>query len=86
MKDDEIISVLQGESRHRGATELGELLSTLLDDRLSQGSLISYFKRSFPEIPLRTVTEASAWSRVGGDLSDAEFNAMLKPWLPRAKS
>lgn len=53
-----------------------------MNGRLSQGILITFFKSAFPEIPLRVLLEAGAWHRVsGGGLTDAEFDALLAPWI-----
>jgi len=43
---------------------------------------VTYFKRAFPDIPLRILLDAGGWSRVGGGtLSDADFNDLLRPWV-----
>lgn len=58
MNDEEIIDQLRRERTGRSATELAELLNTLTGGGLSHGTLITYFKRAFPEIPLRVLQEA----------------------------
>jgi hypothetical protein len=84
VRDEDIVKALRAESYHRCASELADLLDQLSEEGLSQGSMISYFKRAFPEIPLRILIDASGWSRLsGGGLGDLEFNAMLSSWLPR---
>lgn len=57
-------------------------LDHLTGGGLHPSTLISYFKRAFPKIPLRTLTESTAWHRVsGGEMSDEAFNALLRPWI-----
>lgn len=79
---DEIISALQAARGHYSAVELAELLSHLMGSALCQSILITYFKRAFPQIPLRVLLQAGGWNRVsGGGVSDEQFNEMLYPWL-----
>jgi hypothetical protein len=83
VNDDEIVAALRA-SRRRSAVELAELLDGLTSGGLSAGALIMYFKRAFPRIPLRTLQDAGAWTRVcrGHDvLSDEGFNDLLRKWL-----
>ena len=87
MNDEEILSALRSEQGRLNAVELAELLNTLTNGGLSQGAIITYFKRAFPGIPLRVLIEAGGWKRVrsGGDgLSDDDFNGLLGPWLRQA--
>lgn len=45
---------------------------------------MTYFKRAFPDIPLRALLDAVAWNRLGrGTLSDEGLNELLRPWLDR---
>lgn len=86
MRDEEIIHRLRTSAReeHLPATELTELLDTLTEGGLGQGSIITYFKRAFPSIPLNVLLDAGAWHRISdGNLSDSDFNEMLEPWLDR---
>jgi hypothetical protein len=81
MTDDEIAVVLRAHAGHT-AVELAELLNRLTLGRLSQSTIVTYFKRAFPDIPLRILLEAGGWSRVGGGtLGDADFNDLLRPWV-----
>jgi hypothetical protein len=81
MNDDEIVAALRA-SRRRSAVEIAELLDGLTHGGLSQGSIVTYFKRAFPGIPLRVLLEAGAWRRVsGGGLSDEGLNDLLREWL-----
>lgn len=83
MKDEEIVAALRASSR-RSAVELAELLDDLTHGGLSAASMIIYFKRAFPSIPLRTLQDAGAWARIcrGDDvLSDNDFNDLLRTWL-----
>jgi hypothetical protein len=82
MNDDEIVAMLQRESQGLDAVALADLLDRLTDGGLSQGSLVTYFKRAFPSIPLRVLLDAGGWHRVGGRvLSDEQFNEILRPWI-----
>jgi hypothetical protein len=82
MTDEEIIKELRKHAARLTAVELAELLDTLSAGRLSQGTIVTYFKRAFPSIPLRTLLDAGAWARVGGgSLDDEGFNALLGAWL-----
>jgi hypothetical protein len=83
MTDTEIIAALVLASQEGGAVDVANLLDGLTNGGLNQGAMIMYFKRSFPEIPLRVLIDASGWSRLtNGGLSDQEFDAALRPWLP----
>lgn len=84
MNDDEIVTILQQDGRRLEPVGVAELLDRLTDGGLSQGSIVTYFKRAFPSIPLRVLLEAGGWHRVGGHaLSDEQFNELLRPWIPR---
>lgn len=83
MNDEGIVAALRA-SKRRTAVELAELLDDLTHGGLSAGAIITYFKRAFPRIPLRTLQDAGAWTRVcrGDDaLSDEGFNDLLRAWL-----
>lgn len=81
MTDDEIVAALRA-SGSVSAVELAELLDDLTNGGLSQGSIITYFKRAFPGIPLRVLLDAGGWERIsGGGLSDAGFNDLLSEWF-----
>jgi hypothetical protein len=44
--------------------------------------VVFYFKRAFPDTPLRVLLEAGAWSRVSdGELSTEQFDGLLEQWL-----
>jgi len=83
MTDEEILAVLRAEGQGLTAVELAESLKRLRG-QLSQGAIVTYFKRAFPAIPLRVLMEASSWCRlIDGSGSDEKFNEMLSPWLGR---
>lgn len=82
MRDDEVIAELRRASPGSAPHEVAELLNEIADGGLTQGSLVMYFKRAFPEIPLRVLLEASAWNRVSnGGLSDEAFDQELQQWF-----
>jgi hypothetical protein len=82
MNEDEIVTVLRSEGPRLTAVELAGLLDELTGGGLSQGAIVTYFSRAFPEIPLKVLLDAGAWTRVsGGGLSDEGFNDLLDPWL-----
>ncbi len=83
MRDTEIIERLRAAGNGRTAVELATLLGELTNGGLSQGTIVTYFKRAYPEIPLQVLLDAGAWMRVSdGCLTDEEFNAALCEWLP----
>ena len=83
MKDDAIIEEMRRSGRAGTASAVAQDLARLAPGGLTQGILVSYFKRAFPVIPLRCLLEAGAWRRVsGGGLSDEGLDALLRPWLP----
>jgi hypothetical protein len=81
MTDAAILKKLREEALQRPPAEIAELLGELTTGRLTHSVVISYFKRAFPEIPLRTLIDAGEWSRVGGNMNDQGFNDLLRPWL-----
>jgi hypothetical protein len=82
MNDEEIVRLLRSNAGELSAVQVAELLDELTGGGLSQGTIITYFKRAFPMIPLRVLLDASAWERVShGGLSDEGFNAALASWL-----
>lgn len=82
MTDNEIIKVLQENRERLSPVALVELLNDLIGGALSQGSLVTYFKRAFPGIPLRVLLDLGAWTRVGGgDLTDEEVDLVLGSYL-----
>ena len=83
MDDRSIVTQLRRFGRGATAVDIAGILQEMFGGTLSQGALITYFKRAFPEIPLRVLLEAGAWNRVSdGGLSDAEFDELLRGWLP----
>ena len=83
MNDDEIIELLRSSEGHT-AVEIAELLDRLTAGGLSQATIVTYFKRAFPNVPLSILLEAGGWSRVGGStLDDSGFNDLLRPWVGR---
>jgi hypothetical protein len=83
MSDEEIIAALRLERGQLTPVELAELLGRLIGRRVSDRSIVFYFARAFPEIPLAVLRESALWTRVDdrGDLSDEGFNELLHPWL-----
>lgn len=82
MNEDEIIARLRAEANLTTAAGLARRLDELTNGRLTQGAIVTYFKRAFPSIPLRILREAGGWIGVGGSsMTDDEFNALLRPWL-----
>jgi hypothetical protein len=82
MSDDEVVTQLRAGCGKLTPVELAERLDELTGGNLSQGTLITYFKRAFPSIPLRVLLDAGGWHRVSnGALGDEAFNALLRPWL-----
>jgi hypothetical protein len=87
MSDFEIITRLQERTSDLTPVELADLLNTLTEGALSQGTLITYFKRAFPNIPLRALLDAAGWERLGGsEFDDQQFNDLMKPWIGMQKS
>lgn len=83
MNDDDVVARLRSEADRLTAVQMAEFLGTLAPEGLSQGTVVMFFHRAFPMIPLRTLLDASGWSRVsGGDMSDDDFNRVLRPWIP----
>lgn len=82
MTDEEIIDALRDQRGRLTAAELADLLDRLTAGGLTQGALVTYFRRAFPEIPLRVLLDTGAWRRVsGGPLGDQQLNELLQPWL-----
>ncbi len=81
MTDEDILQELRAE-RQSGALALAARLEELTGGQLGQGTMVSYFARAFPDVPLRVFLEAGAWNRLtNGSLSDADFEEALAPWL-----
>ncbi len=82
MNDEEIVTALRQEGGRLEPVALAELLNQLTGGALSQGTIVTYFKRAFPLIPLRILLESGGWHRVGGGtLTDEQFNEILRPWV-----
>ena len=87
MNDEEVISALQNAPPGTSAVDLAELVAASIGVEVGQFSLVTYFKRAFPAIPLRLLLDAGAWHRVSdGGMSDDEFNDLLRPWLDQERS
>lgn len=81
--DDAIVDALRAVSSASSPVQVADVLNDLLGGQLTQGSLVTYFKRAFPATPLRALNEAGGWWRVtGGPITDAQFNEMLREWIP----
>lgn len=82
MNESEIIEALRDAAATRSPSQLGLYLEELLGCTLSQGILVSYFKRAFPRLPLRILLDAGEWHRLShGHWTDEDFDAALTPWL-----
>jgi hypothetical protein len=82
MTDDEIIERLKVFARSHRPVEVAEELGRLRDDGLTEGALVTYFKRAFPSTPLQVLRDSGAWHRVsGGDLTDDDLDGLLRSWL-----
>ncbi|NVB38111.1 hypothetical protein G6O69_09730 [Pseudenhygromyxa sp. WMMC2535] len=64
MSKDEILKALSAEQEQLTPVEMANLLDRLTEGGLAQDTLNFYFKQAFPSIPLRTIIESGAWSRV----------------------
>lgn len=83
MNDAEIVAALRAVSPTSSPAQVAEVLNHLLEGQLTQGALITYFRRAFPATPLRALLDAGGWSRVSsGGLTDEQFNNLLRPWIP----
>lgn len=83
MTDDEIVERIRIEGRRGSATDVARVLDTLVRGGVTQGSLVTYFKRAFPDIPLQRLLDAGGWHRVSsGGLTDDQFRDHLQPWIP----
>lgn len=87
MTDDEILGLLRVHRNRFSAVELADILRDGAKEGLTQGTLVAYFKRAFPDLPLRVLLDAGAWNRVsGGGMTDAQFEEHLMPWLGVGRS
>jgi hypothetical protein len=87
MTDHEILEVLRAQRNRLSAVELAEILRDGAKEGLTQGTLVTYFKRAFPDLPLRVLLDAGAWCRVSdGGMTDAQFEEHLTPWLRAGKA
>jgi hypothetical protein len=83
MISEAVAAALRDASHRMSPAATARLLDSLLPEGLRQDTLIFHFKRALPEIPLKVLLDAQAWNAVGpGDVTDAEFNEMLRPWWP----
>jgi hypothetical protein len=81
MIDLEAIRALREAGREQAPSATAKLLRTLISRGLDQGSMIFYFGRAFPDIPLRVLWEAGSWNAAGtGTMTDVEFDDLLSPW------
>lgn len=82
MTDDELVALLRSASPGTPPSGLAEILADHLDKGLTQSAMVFYFKRAFPDTPLRVLLEAGAWSRLSdGTLSTEQFDELLEQWL-----
>ena len=83
MIDETVVTALRVAGQHGTPSEAARVLDGLLPGGIGQDTLTFYFKRAFPQIPLKTIIDAQLWSGVSqGPISDAEFDEMLQPWWP----
>lgn len=81
MRDEEVVLKLRA-SAQRPPHEIAQVLEDLLKAPIGQGSLVTFFKRAFPSIPLGVLLRAGEWRRVSaGGLTDEQFDALLQPYL-----
>ena len=79
--DEQIIEHLRAMRGTASAIEIADALAGFRGEH-SEGALITFFKRAFPEIPLRVLRDAGGWTKLsGGGLSDQEFETLLHPWI-----
>lgn len=83
MTDDEVIRALQAKAAEGNSPlQVAMLLGEITGGQLSQSTLVTFFKRAFPALPLRVLLDAGAWHKVsGGGMSDEEFEKLLGPYL-----
>jgi hypothetical protein len=82
MTDEAIIEELKRQRSAMSPLGLALKLQQLYGSEISHGLIVTFFKRAFPEIPLRALLDVGAWSRVGeGKMTDEEFERLLSPWL-----
>lgn len=87
MNDDEIIEELRRVGRTGTPVEVAEALGALWVDGLTHSALVMFFRRAFPDIPLKTMIDAGGWRRVSsGGISDEGFDQMLSQWLPSGRT
>lgn len=78
--EDDVIALLRSESAISTPAQQAELLRRRLGS-LTQGLFVTYFKRSFPSIPLQLLYRAAEWRGLGGSMSDEHLNAILRPFV-----
>jgi hypothetical protein len=82
--DEEIIEFLRNH-QPRTPIELAEILKRHAPAGLTASSLVTYFRRAFPTIPLLVLRRAGLWNRFcQGGMTDEDFDRMLLPWLKDA--
>lgn len=81
--DESVIARLQERALAGTPVEVAELLEVLAPNGLTQGAIVTYFKRAFPDVPLPVLLRSGTWQRVStlGQLTDAGFDDLLGPWL-----
>lgn len=81
MIDSEVVSALREASHNRSPAATARLLDSLLPEGLQQSTLAFYFRQVAPEIPLKVLIDAQAWSAIGaGSLTDEDIDRMMQPW------
>ena len=85
MNKEEITAALRVKGLTATPVETARYLDELMLGKLSDFTLIVFFKLAFPDIPLRILRETEGWNGVvkkGGGMSDSDFNELLRPWIP----
>ena len=81
----EIAKLVRSARSRLKPSQLAYLVIEQADGEVGQFYLISVFAEAFPEIPLQQVKRASRWHCLcDNGMSDAEFDAMLSPWITDA--
>jgi len=81
-KDQDVVIALRAAKGRLTPVQIARLLNSLFEEGLTQASLLTFFKRAFPEIPLKVLLDTREWSAVSsGDMTDEDINALLQPWL-----
>lgn len=79
-----MIELLRAGRSTLSPSQLARLVMEEAGGEAGQFFLINVLDEAFPEIPFRVIIRAGRWHQVCQDgMSDAEFDALLSPWLGR---